>query len=97
MLFDMQKMVQCQLPQVLIKSVQSENILKSSSIPIVFCCWILEKILIASNQSEISNLPKYIFGTIFICNNQVFIPQFLYLLIICHKWFWHWDTPGYCK
>ena len=89
MSFNVKQITKCDLTELLIKLIDGNNILECCSIQIVFCCAVFQQILIAGNQCKITVAVQDSLCAIFVGDYKVFIPKFLNLLVVSHKWLWH--------
>ena len=92
MTLDMKKISERKLSELLVEMVNGDNIIKCRPVQIALCCSILQQILIACNEREITIAVQNCCRIRFIEDNEVFIFELLNLLSIGQERLWHTIT-----
>ena len=73
MAFNLQYVLQKELPQILIKIIQRHDVLEPRTILVFPGRWILKGCLVAANQAEITDLFQHRLRIVMILNHKIFI------------------------
>lgn len=78
--------------QRFIVMIEHDDVFKRHAVPIHFCGFVFEGMLVATDQREVADLCQRTLRGIFICDDEMLAFQQRDLLIVSNKWLWHRNT-----